>query len=144
MKAATLTIWSLLLLLPDPSIADVSLPKLISDGMVLQRDSKINIWGWALGGEKIVVKFKGRACRAVTSPDGQWKTTIAPTKAGGPFSMEINGYNSIILHDILVGDVWFCTGQSNMVSTMERVKAKNPTDIQDPEHSKIRIFRAAT
>ncbi len=103
MKVTILLIW--FFLLPVLSIADVSLPKLISDGMVLQRDTKVNIWGWASPGEKVVIKFNGKTYRIVTSADGKWKTAIAPTKAGGPFTMEITGNNAITLRDILVGDV---------------------------------------
>src|SRR5207244_935733 len=106
------------------ALADVSLPKLISDGMVLQRDTRVNVWGWAAPGEKLSIKINGKSYRAVAETDGSWKTSIGPFKAGGPFTMQITGNNTITLRNILIGDVWFCSGQSNMVLTMERVKEK--------------------
>ncbi len=132
------------LLLRSLSWADVSLPKLISDGMVLQRDTKINVWGWASAGEKVSIKFNGRTYHVVTAADGTWKAALAPTKAGGPFAMEISGNNTIKLRDILVGDVWFCSGQSNMVLTMERVKEKYPSDIDGANFPQVRNFLVPT
>lgn len=120
--------------------ANVKLPVLVSDGMVLQRDSRINIWGWATPGEKIKIKFINKTYNAVTDIEGNWKVTMAPMKAGGPYSMEIKGNNSIIINDILIGDVWFCSGQSNMVLNMERVKEKYPADIAAANFPQIRNF----
>jgi sialate O-acetylesterase len=124
--------------------ADVSLPKLISDGMVLQRDARINVWGWATPGEKISIKINGKSYRAVAAASGTWKTSIGPFKAGGPFTMEITGNNAITLRDILIGDVWFCSGQSNMVITMERVKEKYPSEIDGANFQQIRNFLVPT
>lgn len=124
--------------------ADVTLPKLVSDGMVLQRDAKVNIWGWADKGEKISVKFRGKSYRTTATASGEWKIVLAPSKAGGPFTLEITGNNSIVVRDILVGDVWFCSGQSNMVLTMERVKEKYPEDVSSANFPQIRNFLVPT
>ena len=111
------------------------LPHLISDGMVLQRDTKLKIWGWAAPGEKLRIGFDGKHYRAVTDASGKWVLVMGPLKAGGPYTMSISASNQrcwskrpnqIIIRDIFVGDVWFCSGQSNMVVNMERVKEKYP------------------
>ncbi len=119
---------------------NVRLPVLVSDGMVLQRDSKINIWGWGSPGEKIRIRFNNKTFSAVTDPNGNWIIVLPPMKAGGPYSMEVKGKNIIIIKDILLGDVWFCSGQSNMVLTMERVKEKYPDDIANADYPEIRNF----
>src|SRR6185312_8617982 len=95
--------------------AQIKLPRLVTDSMVLQRDLKINIWGWASKGERVTVRFKGNTYRSKTGPDGKWAVQLRAMEAGGPYTMEISGKNKIVLHDILIGDVWLCSGQSNMV-----------------------------
>jgi sialate O-acetylesterase len=92
-------------------MAQVRLPQLVSDGMVLQRDTKINIWRWASPGEKINIKFHHKNYRVTTLPNGKWAVLIDVMKSGGPYTMDISASNHIIIHDILVGDVWFCSGQ---------------------------------
>jgi sialate O-acetylesterase len=134
----------ILLLFQEGALANVKLPVLISDGMVLQRDTKINIWGWASPGEKVRVKFIDKTFSTVTGRDGNWKVTLPPMKAGGPYTMEIKGKNSIAIKDILIGDVWFCSGQSNMVLNMERVKEKYPGDIANADYPEIRNFFVPT
>jgi sialate O-acetylesterase len=127
-------------LLSLPVSGIVKLPVLISDGMVLQRDSKINIWGWAASGEKVKVKFNNKSYHAITDSKGNWKIVLPPMKAGGPYTMEIAGNNTIIINNILIGDVWFCSGQSNMVLNMERVKEKYPDVIAGANYPEIRNF----
>ncbi|WP_342648165.1 sialate O-acetylesterase [Mucilaginibacter sp. CSA2-8R] len=120
------------------------LPQLVSDGMVLQRDQKINIWGWASPGEKLKVNFKGKTYKATTGADGKWMLQMPAIEAGGPYSMTINASNHVQLKDILVGDVWFCAGQSNMVTPMERVKERYPDEIANANYPQIRNFFVPT
>ncbi len=134
----------LLFLFPVISSGNVRLPLLISDGMVLQRDTKINLWGWASAGEKIVIKFNNRTFRTITGVDGMWKIILPAMKAGGPYKMGISGNNEIQINNILIGDVWFCSGQSNMVLPMERVKEKYPDDIASANYPEIRNFFVPT
>src|SRR6516225_7939007 len=94
--------------------AQIKLPLFFCDSMILQRDAKINIWGWASANEKVTIKFDGKTYKTKTADDGKWKLQLAPMKAGGPYTMELKGNNKIVLHDILIGDVWVCAGQSNM------------------------------
>ena len=107
-----LLITSLLLfILPVFAQANVKLPVLISDGVVLQRDTKVIIWGWASPGEKVQVKFNKKTISTVTDSEETWKIALPSMKAGGPYTMEVKGNNTITINDILIGDVWFCSVQ---------------------------------
>ncbi|MBS1665928.1 MAG: hypothetical protein JST58_00985 [Bacteroidetes bacterium] len=94
--------------------ANVRLPKIFSDGMVLQRNQPIPIWGWANAKEKITVQFDQQTQTVRAGKDGKWMLKLDPEAAGGPFSLTINGKNRIAINDVLVGEVWVCSGQSNM------------------------------
>ncbi|CAM4320241.1 sialate O-acetylesterase [Pedobacter westerhofensis] len=133
-----------LLLAGQLSLAQVRLPQLIADGMVLQRDARLKIWGWASAGEKISIQFRGKSYKTITGADGKWMLTLPAMKAGGPYTMDIRASNHLMLHDILIGDVWFCAGQSNMVINMERVKERYPEDIRTAEYPQIRNFFVPT
>ena len=94
--------------------ANVRLPKIFNDNMVLQRDHTIPVWGWADSKEKITIRFNQQS-RVVTADKwGKWKIEFSAEAAGGPFQLIVTGKNSITLSNILVGDVWICSGQSNM------------------------------
>ncbi len=124
--------------------ATVRLPQLLSNHMVLQRDMKFKIWGWASPGEKVNVDFNGKKENTVAGADQQWMVSFPAMPAGGPFTMHIKGENEIILNDILVGDVWFCSGQSNMVLPMERLKEKYPDEVANDHFPEIRNFFVPT
>src|ERR1700754_1356472 len=119
----------------------VKVPRLISDGMVLQREVPIRVWGWASPGEKVTIKFDGETASGVTNDEGKWRVVLSPKKAGGPYAMDINGINHIWLKNIMVGEVWVCSGQSNMELPMERVKEKYPDVIAHAENPAIRQFK---
>lgn len=120
--------------------SQVKLPRLIRDSMILQRDQKVNIWGWASVNEKVNVQLNGKTYKAKTGADGKWLITIPPTKAGGPYTITITGKNKITLQDILFGDVWFCSGQSNMVHQMNIHDITYAADIQSANYPEIRQF----
>ncbi|MBU6341594.1 MAG: hypothetical protein KGS48_08895 [Bacteroidetes bacterium] len=109
-------ILSLLLLLGlNVSLyADVRLPTLFTDHMVLQRDRPILVWGWANPKETVTVQFKAQTQVVKAGKDGAWRVTLKPEAAGGPFELLVNGPNQIRISDVLVGEVWICSGQSNM------------------------------
>ncbi|WP_114778523.1 sialate O-acetylesterase [Botryobacter ruber] len=130
----------LFLLLSTSAFADITLPSLIQDGMVLQRDAKLKVWGWATPGEKINISFNGKRARATTGADGKWLATLPAMKAGGPYTMELKGKNTITLKDILIGDVWFCSGQSNMVHQMKLHNVTYADDIANANYPQIRHF----
>ena len=94
--------------------AEVKLPALISDGMVLQQGMKVNIWGTAGDGEHISVSLGDQRVSTAADGRGQWKVKLGPLSAGGPLTLTVTGKNTITVHDVLVGEVWVCSGQSNM------------------------------
>ena len=98
---------------------ETRLPSILSSHMVLQRDCPIHIWGWAAPGEKVSVAFHGASGDAVADSLGNWSLFLAPQPAGGPYQLTVNGANQILLDDVLVGDVWFASGQSNMEMPLE-------------------------
>jgi len=134
-------LFVLLLLLNQGSIrAQVRLPRLVRDSMILQRDTKINIWGWAAKNEKINIKFNSKSYKTMTGGDGKWLIQLPPMKAGGPYTMDIAGSNKIALKEILIGDVWICSGQSNMVHQMNIHDVTYSKDIAEANNPQIRQF----
>ncbi|MBC3784690.1 sialate O-acetylesterase [Spirosoma utsteinense] len=124
--------------------AQIRLPKLISDGMVLQREVPLRIWGWAKSGEKITVQFKRKNYKTVTDTEGKWQVELPPMAAGGPFIMEIGGSSRLTLKDILIGDVWFCSGQSNMVHQLTIHDITYAKEIREANFPQIRQFWVPT
>ena len=123
-----------------PAAAQVRLPRLVSDGMVLQRDADVAVWGWARPGEAVAVSFLGKNYRATTSPAGQWRVQLPRLQPGGPFEMNIAASNQLTIKNILVGDVWLCSGQSNMETPMSRLRDKFPDVIAQATNPNIRQF----
>jgi sialate O-acetylesterase len=98
-----------------PALADVKLPALFGDHMVLQRDAKVPIWGWADAGETVRVSIDGVSAEATAGADGKWRVALnALPLTREPTTMTVAGKNTIVVQDVLVGDVWVCGGQSNM------------------------------
>ncbi len=124
-----------------PLFAQLKLPKLVSDGMILQRDVKLTIWGWADQNETITIDFKGKSYQTVADSSGEWQLMLPEQKAGGPYEMQIKGEKeAITLHNILIGDVWFASGQSNMELPMRRVAPIYEDEIKTSECPFIRHF----
>ena len=94
--------------------AEVALPAVISSHMVLQREIAAPIWGTAAPGERVTVKFRDQQKRAEAAADGKWLVKLDPLKAGGPDTLTVSGSNTLTLTDVLVGEVWLGSGQSNM------------------------------
>ena len=123
--------------------ANVRLPNVLSSNMVLQQRSQTSLWGWCEPGEKIAVTSSwNHGTDSVTGTrDGNWRVTLSTPAAGGPYTITIKGQNSIELDNILIGEVWVCSGQSNMEMCetwgLPDVKAELPTCYTD----KIRFFR---
>src|SRR5688572_20672575 len=123
--------------------SQVRLPRLVSDSMVLQRGKKIKIWGWASPAEEIKIRIAGQQHKVRANTQGKWMVTLSPLRAGGPYEMDIAASNKIVLRDIMVGEVWICSGQSNMEISMERVKDKYPEEM-NAGNPYIRQFNVAT
>jgi sialate O-acetylesterase len=126
------------------SFSQVQLPKLISDGMVLQRDAKIKVWGWAKPGEKISVQFLNKTYKTLTAANGGWSLELPKLKAGGPYEMKISGSNSITIKDVLIGDVWLASGQSNMEYQLGYDDATYAKEMQEVNNPQIRQFKVPT
>ena len=96
------------------AFANIKLPKIFGDNMVLQRNKPISIWGWATANEKISIQFNKQTKTTIANQSGKWQMMLSPESAGGPYNLKIVGNNKIIINNILVGEVWVCSGQSNM------------------------------
>lgn len=116
LAAALLASWTLTLVLANarPAHAEVKLPSIFGSHMVLQQGQKNRVWGWADPGEQITVVIAGQMHRATADAEGNWMVQLDPLPVGGPYTMDIAGKTAIALQDILVGEVWICSGQSNM------------------------------
>ena len=96
------------------AFADITLPKIFGNNMVLQRNKPISVWGWAAPNEKIMVQFNKQTKNTTANKAGKWQLFLASENAGGPFKLSVKGNNEVNLQNILVGEVWVCSGQSNM------------------------------
>ncbi|AWG22661.1 sialate O-acetylesterase [Flavobacterium faecale] len=115
MKPLLNSISVLLLLLSFGTVkAEVKLPSIFSNHMVLQRNQQNPIWGKASAGEKVTVVINGQKHKTSTDESGNWKVKLAPMQAGGPYVLTVQGKNKITFKDVLIGEVWVCAGQSNM------------------------------
>ena len=118
--------------------AKVILPQLFQSGMVLQRGKPIPIWGKADPQEKVVVRWQKHDYSAVADANGRWRVDLPKMKAGGPYTMQVG---DVLLTDVLVGDVWLCSGQSNVDVTIERVYPRYTDEIDHFGNDKVRLFR---
>lgn len=119
--------------------AEIRMPALFSDNMVLQQGAALPIWGWAKDGEEVTVHFLDQEATA-TAAAGKWKVVLEGVPAGGPHEMSIHGENEVVLKNILVGENWICGGQSNMAWPVER--SQNPeAAIAGANFPKIRLFQ---
>lgn len=119
---ALLTVALATLVPSVPSRADVRLSNLFSDHMVLQTGVEAPIWGWADPGEDVTVSINGITAKTTTGSDGKWQAKLAKLTAGGPHTLEVAGKNKLSIDDVLIGEVWLGSGQSNMAMTVNRAK----------------------
>lgn len=124
--------------------AKVQLPAIVGSSMVLQRNEVVKVWGWADPGEKVSVSFLKSKYTTKTEANGKWMVKLKPMEAGGPYTMEITGQNKIVLNDILIGDVWICSGQSNMTHYLGRHAERYATEIAEANQPEIRQFYVPT
>ncbi|NML67882.1 sialate O-acetylesterase [Hymenobacter sp. RP-2-7] len=106
--------------------ATVRLPALVGDHLVLQRNVPVPVWGWAAPGEQVTVTFRGHSYSATPAAGGRWQVMLPAMPAGGPYTMTIQGQNTLTVQDILVGDVWLASGQSNMELPLRDPNAPKP------------------
>ncbi len=128
-----------LLLLGAHACADIKLPSILGDHMVLQQQTDAALWGWADPGESVEASFLGTSASAVAGPDGRWSLNLSTPKAGANGDLKLRGKNTITLKDVLVGEVWLASGQSNMEWPL--AKAANALqEIATAKLPQIRLF----
>ena len=134
---------AVVLLVQSPVRGDVKLPALFADHMVLQRELAVPVWGWADFGEKVTVSLADQTKTATADKDGKWTVRLDKLKAGGPYTLTVKGTNTVAVKDVLVGEVWLCSGQSNMAMRVSGcVNAKE--EAAAAKFPKIRMFRVAS
>jgi beta-glucosidase-like glycosyl hydrolase len=140
----TTTFRTLLLLIfcfPLLLHAGVRLPGIFGENMVLQQNEPVRIWGWADRNEKVTVHFAGKTVKAAVQKDGTWEVMLAPLPFGGPYSLEVTGnHSTTVLNNILIGEVWLCSGQSNMEWTVGQ-SANAEKEIAEADYPEIRSFK---
>jgi len=132
---------TLALLCATTADAKVQLPQMFQDGMVLQRGKPIPVWGTADAGERVVVTFRKKVYETTADAGGHWQLSLPQQKAGGPFQLSVN---EVTIDNCLIGDVWLCSGQSNIDVTIERVYPQYGKVIDDYSNDQIRMFRVLT
>ena len=144
MQSATSVLPGLLLVtlfIPIRAAGDVSLPAIFSDGMVLQQKALVPIWGRGAEGERVTVRFQGQRLSTITR-DGTWSVSLRNLRSGGPWRLEVNGKRRIVIDHVLVGEVWVCSGQSNMAASVSE-SHDAAREIAEAGNSSIRLFRVA-
>ncbi len=133
------TLICLSVIISISAFADVKLPSIYGSHMVLQRNRPIKIRGWADPGESVTVELAGKKAIAATGPDGNWQVELPAMKAGGPYTVSIQGKNKLKLDDVLIGEVWICSGQSNMEWRLYASK-NGKKEVANAKFPKIRLF----
>lgn len=133
--------FSLVLFLLAGSLrADVRLPALFTDHMMLQRERPARVWGQADPGEAVTVRIQAQTATATADAEGRWSVFLEPLAAGGPHELTVAGKNTLTIKDVLVGDVWIASGQSNMQWALRQ--ANDPEkEIANSSHPKMRLFQ---
>jgi sialate O-acetylesterase len=129
----------LLLLAATTLPAKIRVPKFFNDNMVLQRDRTIPVWGWADPKEKVTVLLDHQTKTTTADKDGRWKVSLDPQTAGGPYDLTIRGKDTLVLHNVLIGDVWICSGQSNMEWKVKSVR-HSEDELKMADYPQIRHF----
>ncbi|MDQ8196428.1 sialate O-acetylesterase, partial [Coraliomargarita sp. SDUM461004] len=119
--------------------ADVHLPGIFTDHMVLQREQINPVWGTADADEVVTVQIGGQSHSTVADADGNWRVDLTPLEVGGPYTLHVAGDNAVTFEDVLVGEVWFCSGQSNMELNLDTVNHAD-VELADANNAQIRLF----
>ena len=124
------------------TIANISIPEIFSDNMVLQQKSAVTLWGWAKTGETITIKagWLDNELTVDVGSQGTWRVLLATPAAGGPYTIRLKGYNEILLENVLIGEVWLCSGQSNMEWSAKMGINNAQEEIMNANYPEIRLF----
>ncbi len=131
----------LLALAMTTALASTNLPfvsPMFGDHMVLQRGMRNVIWGWTKPSEKVAISIGGKTLSGVASASGRWEVSFDPPAVGGPYTLKVSGPESVEFKDVLVGDVWICSGQSNMEMGLTQIN--NPEIVSSSTDSSLRLF----
>ncbi len=121
--------------------ADLTIAHIFSDHMVLQRDQKLPVWGWTSPAEQVTLSLAGQSGHVVADEEGSWMFQFEPIPAGGPYQLVVkNNVDKILIKDILIGDIWLCSGQSNMDWPLER-SLEGEKEVAGARYDKIRLFK---
>ncbi|MCX6979202.1 MAG: sialate O-acetylesterase [Verrucomicrobia bacterium] len=123
-----------------PAAADVRLPRIFSDSMMLQRNMPVRVWGWAEPGEEVTASLAGKSAATRTNENGQWSVELPAMKAGENLELAVKGKNSLALKNVIIGDIWVCSGQSNMEWTLGQCLGA-ADDIKAADLPKIRQIK---
>lgn len=134
-----ITYLAILLSLCRCAFADVRLPNVFTDHMVLQRDKPVKLWGWAAPGEHVKVTLAGKSADTSATAAGEWKVALSALPAGGPHELTVTGKNTLKVSDILVGEVWLCSGQSNMEFEL-RGALNAQQEIKEADYPQLRML----
>lgn len=133
-------LFLLCLLIAASAPAEVRLPRLLSDGVVLQRDAEVSIWGRAADGEAVSAWLDDRRVGSTVADAGRWRLFVPAQPAGGPHVLRIEGDNTVRVRNVWFGDVWVASGQSNMELSMQRVRGRFAADVASADYPLIRQF----
>lgn len=139
MKAVKSLIALFLIVISIAATAEVTLPKIFSSNMVLQKGIEIPVWGWANSGEYVSVTFNGSTVSATAGEAGKWMIKLPVQDYGGPFTLTVKGENEIVFENVMVGEVWIASGQSNMQWSVAQSKNAK-TEIAAANYPNIRLF----
>ena len=133
--------WLLLaVLVVVAGCGEVRLAHVFGDHMVLQREAPVPVWGWAPAGETVTVGIDGQVHETVADEGGRWAVRLEPMAAGGPYTLTVRGPSDVTLRDVLVGDVWVCSGQSNMEWPLASA-ANGEAEVAAADHPRMRLLR---
>lgn len=121
------------------TFADVKLPRIFSSNMVLQQGIEIPVWGWADKGERITIEFNNNTIRTRADNTGKWKVELPVQEYGGPYNLTVKGKNILVFENVMIGDVWICSGQSNMEWRVDQT-INADVEISNADYSNIRLF----
>jgi len=122
------------------SQAQVRLPRIFASHMVLQQNQPVRVWGWAHAGEKVSVVLNDQKATVTASKEGKWIVSLPGQKAGGPYVLTVKGRNQLMVNDVMIGEVWLCSGQSNMEFNLKS-SLYTHSEIASSDHRQIRQFK---
>ncbi|HEY9259265.1 MAG TPA: sialate O-acetylesterase, partial [Chitinophaga sp.] len=141
MLKRTMLSWAVALI-STVAFADIRLPNVLASNMVLQQKSDVKLWGWAGPTERVIIttSWDNKSDTVVASRDANWNITVHTPAAGGPYTITFKGQNTIVLDNVMLGEVWVCSGQSNMEWSSHQQIQQIIDEIPNSANTNIRLF----